>query len=194
MLTHRNLAWASHAYAAEVDAVAPGDAIIACGTAQPRLRALCPPACRTLGRECRAGVGRLRARRDFRAVLALDAALDVRGAHHDQAPRREQRRLRSGRAPHADLGRRADVCRGRAEGDRPLRLSPGANLRPGRKSDDDHVSLQARNRRSRSSALGRKARLRRPALCLRRSEGRRSRGSRASRRSSPAKFSARATW
>jgi len=28
MLTHRNLNWASHAYAAEVDAVAPGDAIL----------------------------------------------------------------------------------------------------------------------------------------------------------------------
>jgi long-chain acyl-CoA synthetase len=28
MLTHRNLAWASHAYAAEVDAVAPGEAIL----------------------------------------------------------------------------------------------------------------------------------------------------------------------
>jgi acyl-CoA synthetase (AMP-forming)/AMP-acid ligase II len=28
MLTHRNLTWASHAYAAEVDAVAPGEAII----------------------------------------------------------------------------------------------------------------------------------------------------------------------
>jgi long-chain acyl-CoA synthetase len=28
MLTHRNLAWASHAYAAEVDAVAPGEAIV----------------------------------------------------------------------------------------------------------------------------------------------------------------------
>ena len=28
MLTHRNLAWASHAYAAEVDSVAPGDAIL----------------------------------------------------------------------------------------------------------------------------------------------------------------------
>jgi long-chain acyl-CoA synthetase len=28
MLTHRNLAWASHAYAAEVDAVSPGDSIL----------------------------------------------------------------------------------------------------------------------------------------------------------------------
>jgi long-chain acyl-CoA synthetase len=28
MLTHRNLAWAAHAYAAEVDAVAPGEAIV----------------------------------------------------------------------------------------------------------------------------------------------------------------------
>jgi long-chain acyl-CoA synthetase len=28
MLTHRNLAWASHAYAAEVDAVAPGDPLL----------------------------------------------------------------------------------------------------------------------------------------------------------------------
>jgi long-chain acyl-CoA synthetase len=28
MLTHRNLTWASHAYAAEVDAVAPGEAIV----------------------------------------------------------------------------------------------------------------------------------------------------------------------
>jgi long-chain acyl-CoA synthetase len=28
MLTHRNLSWASHAYAAEVDAVAPGEAIV----------------------------------------------------------------------------------------------------------------------------------------------------------------------
>jgi long-chain acyl-CoA synthetase len=28
MLTHRNLAWASHAYAAEVDSVSPGDAIL----------------------------------------------------------------------------------------------------------------------------------------------------------------------
>jgi long-chain acyl-CoA synthetase len=28
MLTHRNLAWASHAYAAEVDAVTPGEAIV----------------------------------------------------------------------------------------------------------------------------------------------------------------------
>ena len=28
MLTHRNLNWASHAYATEVDAIAPGDAIL----------------------------------------------------------------------------------------------------------------------------------------------------------------------
>ena len=46
--------------------------------------------------------------------------------------------------PHADLGRRADVCRGRAGRARPLRAAAGADLRPGRGADDHHHAVESR--------------------------------------------------
>ena len=81
--------------------------------------------------------------------------------------------------PHHRLGRRADVCRGRAARARPLRPAPRADLRPGRKPDDHHDAVERGHRRPRPSALARAARLGRPALCLRRGHGRRTSDDRA---------------
>ncbi len=150
MLTHRNLAWASHAYAAEVDTVAPGEAIVHAA-----------PLSHGSGMYALPHVGRLGVN-----VVPESGAFEPEEIFslftHWTRPSMFA-------APTM-----IKVCRGCAQSDRSLRRSPGANLRPRRKSDDDHLSLQARNRRPRSSALGRKARLRRPALRLRRGEGGRS--------------------
>ena len=80
--------------------------------------------------------------------------------------------------PDHRLGRRAHVCRRRARRHRPLRPALRADLRPGRKPDDHHHLVETGDRRPRSSALGRTAGLRRPALRLPRSDDRRRRRSR----------------
>ena len=74
----------------------------------------------------------------------LAAHLDVRRADHGQAAGRMPGRLPEREHPHHHLGRRADVCRGRAEGARPLRPAARADLRPGRKPDDDHGAVASR--------------------------------------------------
>src|SRR5205085_10244105 len=51
-------------------------------------------------------------------------------------------------AEHSDdrMGRRADVCRGRAQGARPLRAAACPDLRPGRSADDHHHAFEAGDR------------------------------------------------
>jgi long-chain acyl-CoA synthetase len=60
MLTHRVLSVMSHAYAAEVDAVAPGDPILHAAPLSHGSGLYVVPHV-TRGRECRAGIGRVRA-------------------------------------------------------------------------------------------------------------------------------------
>ena len=89
-----------------------------------------------------------------------------------------RRGMRSRSHQNHRLGRRADVCRRCARRHRSLRPALRANLRPGRKPDDHHHLVETGDRRPRSSALGRTAGLRRPALRLPRSDDRRRRRSR----------------
>ena len=141
MLTHRVLAAASDAYlrrgrygfARRSDPARRAD--------EPRLRPLHHGARHAARRQRRAGIRRLRAGGNLRAVPRLAAHLDVRGADHGQAAGREPGGMPEREHPHHRLGRRADVCRGRAEGARPLRAAARADLRPGRKPDDDHDAV-----------------------------------------------------
>ena len=77
------------------------------------------------------GVRRLRAGGNLRPVPRLAAHLDVRGADHGEAAGGMPGRLPERKYPHHRVGRRADVCRGRAEGAGPVRAAAGADLRPG---------------------------------------------------------------
>ena len=133
MLTHRVLSWASHAYLSDVDHAVAGDAVLHAAPMSHGSGMYIMPHVARLGTNVIPESGALRARRDFRAVPALAAHHDVRGAHHDQAPDGERRRLRSRKHPHHRLGRCADVCRGRHQGARPLRAAICADLRPGRR-------------------------------------------------------------
>jgi long-chain acyl-CoA synthetase len=89
ILTHRVLSVMSHAYAAEVDPVAPGDAILHAAD-EPRLRPLHHGACGAPRDPGHPGVRRLRAGRDLPPVQALAACLHVRGPDHDQTARRRR--------------------------------------------------------------------------------------------------------
>ena len=168
MLTHRVLAVASHAYLAGCRSGRARRRHPARGADEPRLRALHHGARGAAWRQRGAGIGRVRARGGVRPDRRVAARLDVRGAHHDQAAGRVPGRLPGRQYPHAGLGRRADVRRGRAQGARPVRSAAGANLRPGRKPDDHHDLVARGHRRPRPSALARAPRLRRPALRVRR--------------------------
>ncbi len=133
---------------------------------EPRLRPLHDGACGAARRQRRAGIRRLRAGRDLPPVRPLAAHVDVRRAHDGQAHGRLRRRHRPVQYPHHRLWRRADVCRGCAQGARPLRAAPRADLRSGREPDDHHHAVEAGHRRSRSPALARPARFGRAALCV----------------------------
>ena len=126
----------------------------ACGADEPRLRPLHDGACRPARHQRGAGVRRLRAGRDFPPVRHLAAHLDVRRAHHGEAAHRFRRRRRPGEPAHHRVGRRADVCRGRPEGARPLRPAACADLRPGRKPDDHHDAVASGHRRPRRIRAG----------------------------------------
>ena len=171
MLTHDNLVMASLAYGSEVDPVTPGDAILHAAPMSHGSGLYIMQHVARLGVQVIAGERRLRAGGDRRAVQCLAAHVDVRGADHDQAPGRLSGRSQRREHPHADLGRRADVCRGCARSARPLRAAAGADLRAGRSADDHHHAVEAGHRRPRSSALARAPGLGRQALCLRRGDG-----------------------
>ena len=143
----------------------------ACRADEPRLRPLHDGLCHAPRRQRRAGIGRLRAGGNLRSVPRLAAHLDVCRSDHGQAAGRLRRGMSEREHPHHRLWRRADVCRGRGEGARPVRPAAGADLRAGRKPDDHHGAAQGRSRRPRSSALARAARLGRPAVPLHRGDG-----------------------
>ena len=88
MLTHRNLVAATLAYACRGRSGAARRRDPACRADEPRLRRLRHAACRAARRAGDAGKRRLRAGGDRRAVQRLAAHVDVRRAHHDQAPGR----------------------------------------------------------------------------------------------------------
>ena len=121
----------------------------ACGADEPWLRPLHHGARRAARRQRRAGIGSFRAGGGLSPRRRVAAQLDVRSADHDQAPGRVPGRLPHRQYPHAHLGRRADVCRGCAQGARPVRSAARANLRPGREPDDHH-DLVARGHRRRA--------------------------------------------
>ena len=163
MLTHRMLAMMSHAYAAEVDTVAPGDPIL---HAAPMSHG---SGLYALPHVMRAGVNVVPESGGFEPeeIAALFGAWPR--ASMFAAPTMVKRlvecarRLRSRRHPHHRVGRRADVCRGCARGARALRPAPGADLRPGRKPDDDHRAVARGHRRPRAIRAGGSASRRRAA-------------------------------
>ena len=171
MLTHRVLAQASFAYLDRSGRDRAGRLDPACGADEPWLGPLHDGACGAARDQRGAGVRQLRAGRDLPPVRGLERHVDVRRAHDGEAPGRLWRRREPGQPAHHRVGRRADVCRGRSQGARPLRAAPRADLRPGRKPDDDHDAVAAGDRRSRSSALARAPRLGRPAVRLPRRDG-----------------------
>ena len=144
MLTHRVLAAASHAYAAEVDAIAPGDPVLHAAPMSHGSGLYIMPHVMRLGVNVVPESGGFEPDEIFAPVRGVAAHVHVRGADHDQAPGRQRRRLPGGQRPHHRVGRRADVCRGCAEGARPVRPAARADLRPGRKPDDDHVPCRRR--------------------------------------------------
>ena len=193
MLTHRVLAQASFAYLTEVDATAPGDSILHAA-----------PMSHGSGLYMMAHVAR----------LGINVVPESGGFEPDEIFRlfATWPRMSMFAAPTmvkrlVDFGGGADPANLRTivwggapmyvedalEGARPLRPAARADLRPGRKPDDDHDAVAAGHRRSRASALARAARLGRPALCLRRRDG----GGRARtarcRSARPARSSAAAT-
>ena len=114
MLTHRNLAQASFAYLTEVDATAPGDSILHAAPMSHGSGLYMMAHVARHGDQRRAGVRRVRAGRDLPPARRLEEHVDVRRAHDGEAAARFRRRRRPGQSAHDDLGRRADVCRGRA--------------------------------------------------------------------------------
>ena len=160
---------------------------------EPWLRALHHGAYCAAGDQRGAGLRRLRSGGDLPALHALATGIDVRRADDGPAPARLRRRLRSRAHPHADLGRRAHVCRGHARGAAALRTAPRANLRPGRKSDDDLHAVEAGHRRPRASALAGAVGVGGPPVCLRRGDDRGRAGPAGGRRARAAKSCAGAT-
>ncbi len=138
MLTHRNLSIASHAYAAEVDPVSPGDTIIHAAPMSHGSGLYIMQHVARLGVQVIPESGGFEPDEIFSLVRPLAARLDVCRAHHDQAAGRQSGRWQCREYPHADLGRRADVCRGLPARARPLRAASRANLRSGRSADDHH--------------------------------------------------------
>ncbi len=165
MLTHRVLAAASHAYLSEVDAVAPGDPILHAAPMSHGSGLYIMPHVMRRGVNVVPESGGFEPEEIFQSVSRLAAHFDVRRAHHGQAAGRKSRRLPEREHPHHHLGRRADVCRGRAEGARPLRPAARADLWPRRMPDDDHDPAARGRRRPRSSALAGAAGVRRTAVC-----------------------------
>ena len=139
-----HLAQASFAYLTEVDAAAPGDSILHAAPMSHGSGLYMMAHVGAARDQCGAGIRRLRAGRDLPPVRHLAAHVDVRRAHHGEAAGRFRRRRRPGQPAHHRVGRRADVCRGRPEGARSLRPAPRADLRPGRKPDDDHDAVAGR--------------------------------------------------
>ena len=105
-----------------------------------------------------AGIELVRRRGGAPPVRCVAAHLDVRRSDHGEAAGRMPRRLQSRSHQDHHLGRRADVRRRRAQGDRAIRPTFRADLRSGRGPDDDHGSVAAGHRRPRPSALGGAAR------------------------------------
>ena len=131
----------------------------ACRADEPRLRALHDGARGAHGHQRGAGVGQLRAGRDLPHVCELARHVDVRRAHDGEAAGRFRRRRGPEQPAHHRVGRRADVCRGCAQGARPLRAAARADLRAGRKPDDHHGAVAPGHRGPRASALAGAARL-----------------------------------
>ncbi len=113
MLTHRNLAVASYAYGAEVDPVSPGDAILHAAPMShgsglyimqhvQRVSAcrLCRNPAASSQTKCSRCIDRWPRLSMFAAPTMIKRLVDSPA----DCPRRQH--------PHADLGRRADVCRG----------------------------------------------------------------------------------
>ena len=100
MLTHKVLAAASEAYTAEVDTLAPGDPLLHAAPMSHGSGLYMMALCHAPRRQRRAGIRRLRAGGNFRAVPRLAAHLDVCRADHGQA---------AGRVPGANARARTSA-------------------------------------------------------------------------------------
>ena len=93
VLTHRVLAAASYAYAAEVDPIQPGDALIHGAPMSLWLRSLHHGAYHAVRHQRDSRDRRFRSGRDFSTLECMAGKLDVCRAHDDQASGRLPRRL-----------------------------------------------------------------------------------------------------
>ncbi len=164
MLTHSNLRAMSQGLYVGSGSHRLWRSTPACGADESRLRPLHGAVYRTLRRQCRAGIRRLLCRRNLQAARDLAAQLDVRGADDGEPDGRASRRLPSGEYPNHRLGRRADVCGRHHPRAGPLRPALCANLRSGRKPDDDHAAVAQRHRLYARHAMARTSRLCRARL------------------------------
>ena len=171
MLTHRSLSIESHAYASEVDVIAPGDPVLHAAPMSHGSGMYIMPHVARLGVNVVPESGAFEPDEILRlfdawprtsmfaAPTMIKRLVDARGDCNVE------------QHPHHRVGRCADVWRGRAARARPVRAAARADLRPGRVPDDDHHAVEARHRGSRASALARAARLGGPRLCVRRGHG-----------------------
>ena len=88
MLTHRNLNWASHAYATEVDPMSPGDAILHAAPMSHGSGIYIMPHVARLGVQVIPESGAFEPDEIAALIQSLAAPVDVRRADDDQAPGR----------------------------------------------------------------------------------------------------------
>ena len=125
----------------DVEAVAPGDAILHPAPLSHGSGLYVLPHVLARRGQRRAGIGRLRCRRDLsRCSTRWDRACFFARADDGEAARRRARdRRRAARSAEVHrLRRRADVRRRLQGGVRGARSAARADLRPGRVADDDH--------------------------------------------------------
>ena len=124
MLSHRNLLAMTLSYFADVDQIAPGDAVLHAAPMSHGSGLLYPAARGQSRLPDHPGERRLRSGRDLRAVCPVSRGNAVRGADHGQAPGRASggAALRPSRPQDHRLWRRADVPR--RSGPRACRVRP----------------------------------------------------------------------
>ena len=145
MLTHRNLAQASFAYLTDVDATAPGDSVLHAA-----------PMSHGSGLYMVPHVGRMAVNvvpesGSFEPDEIFRLFANWRGMSMFAAPTMVKRLVDFG--GDADPANLRSIVWGGAQGARPLRPAPCADLRPGRSTDDDHDAVEAGHRRPSASAL-----------------------------------------
>ena len=92
VISHGNLRAMSRCFLADVEPIAPGDALLHPAPLSHGSGLYVLPHVRARRRQRRAGIGRLRRRRDLRAARRVGPRVLLRGADDGEAPRRRRRR------------------------------------------------------------------------------------------------------